>query len=194
MLQRFSEQFTAFLLTKGIIQDEYHEIYSYGFVALFSTLINIIIMLTIGIAVGIFFETVLFMLMFGILRVYCGGYHAKTHVSCIFIFIAIYGFSMAVAEFLPENFRGAFSILTGIICFVIIFFLAPIEHENKPLIGDEYSKYRLMSRVIAGMQLIAISLITIFFSHALKAAVLISLAMLTVTFILILAKATEIRR
>lgn len=194
MLQRFSEQFTDFLLFKGIIQYENREIYTYGFVALFSTLINMIIMITIGIAAGMFLDTVLFMFMFGVLRVYCGGYHAKSHISCVLIFIALYGFAMSIAKFLPTEIMGYFSLSAGIFSFLIILFLAPIEHKNKPFIEDEERKFRMMSRVVASMELMTICIISIFFSNVLKAAVLISLAMLCVTFTLILAKAKEIRR
>ena len=49
MLQRLSEQFTDFLLMKEIIENENREIYEYGLVALFSTAINIIVVLTIGV-------------------------------------------------------------------------------------------------------------------------------------------------
>ena len=45
MLQRYSEQLTEFLMVKGIIESENREIYEYGFVALLSTVINIIIVL-----------------------------------------------------------------------------------------------------------------------------------------------------
>lgn len=190
MLQKFSDQFTDFLLMKGIIQSENREIYTYGFVALFSTAINIIIVLTIGIMAGIILESIFFIIMFGVLRVYCGGYHAQSHISCILIFITIYGFSMAVVKFLPADFHGTFSLFFGIISFVIIFLLAPIEHQNKPFIDDEYSKFRIMSRIIASLELMGICLIAVFFSDAIIAAVLISLAMLGVTFILILAKLT----
>ena len=193
MLQRFSEQFTDFLSLKGIIQNENREIYTYGFVALFSTLINIIIIITIGIATGMFLDTVIFMFMFGVLRVYCGGYHANTHAACILFFITIYGVTMAVANFLPADHRVVFSLLAGLISFIIIFLLAPIEHKNKPFIGDEYSKFRFMSRIIAAFEFIAICIIAVFYPEAIKAAVLISLAMLSVTFILIVAKATEKR-
>ena len=162
--------------------------------ALFSTLINMIIMITIGIAAGMFLDTVLFMFMFGVLRVYCGGYHAKSHISCVLIFIAIYGFAMSIAKFLPTEIMGYFSLSAGIFSFLIILFLAPIEHKNKPFIGDEERKFRMMSRVVASMELMTICIISIFFSNVLKVAVLISLAMLCVTFTLILAKAKEIRR
>lgn len=194
MLQKLSEQFTDFLSVKGIIQTENHEIYTYGFVALFSTVINSILVLTIGITAGIFFETVIFLLMFGVLRVYCGGYHAESHISCVLIFIGIYGFAMAVAGLLPAEFSEIFSISAGIISFIIILLLAPIEHKNKPFIGDEYSKFKAMSRIIATLQLIIIILITVFLPGAIKVSVLISLAMVGVTFILILAKVMDRRR
>jgi accessory gene regulator protein AgrB len=84
--------------------------------------------------------------------------------------------------------------LAGVISFVFILFLAPIEHKNKPFIGDEYSKFRTISRIIAALELMAIFLITVLFSETIKVAVLISLAMLGVTFILILAKVEGKRR
>ncbi len=194
MLERFSEQFTDFLLMKGIIENEFREIYAYGFVALFSTVINIIILITIGIITGLLFETIIFMLMFGVLRAYCGGYHAQSHVSCILIFVIIYGFSMTLVKFLPVDFQGTLSLFLGITSFLIIFFIAPIEHKNKPFIGNERSKFRIMSIIIAVFELMAICVSIVFFSDAVKVALLISLAMLGVTFILILAKATEKRR
>jgi len=193
MLERFSEQLTDLLLMKGIIDNENREIYTYGFVALFSTVINIIIVLTIGIIAGIALESIFFILMFGILRMYCGGYHAETHVSCILIFTGIYGTAMITARLLPVEAGAFFSIIAGTFSFVVILLLAPIEHKNKPFIDDEETKFRKISRIIASMELISIYLITAFFTTAIKAAVLISLAMLSVTFILFLAKATEKR-
>ncbi|NLX64627.1 MAG: accessory gene regulator B family protein [Clostridiaceae bacterium] len=193
MLQRLSEHLTDLLLIKGIIDSENREIYTYGFVALFSTVINMIIVLTIGIAAGIALESIFFVLMFGILRMYCGGYHAETHIECILIFTGIYGTAMIIAQLLPVEAGGIFSIIAGTISFVVIIFLAPIEHKNKPFIDDEEAKFRKISRIIASMELISIYLITAFFTTAIKAAILIALAMLSVTFILILAKATEKR-
>ncbi|HHU89594.1 MAG TPA: accessory gene regulator B family protein [Clostridiaceae bacterium] len=193
MLQKFSEQFTDFLLMKGIIESENREIYTYGFVALFSTAINTIIVLTIGIIAGIILESIFFVLMFGILRVYCGGYHAETHISCVLIFIGIYIAAMAIARLLPIEAQSVFSVFAGIISFFLIFLLAPIEHKNKPFIDDEEIKFRRMSRIIASVELMSILIITAFFSRAIGAAVLMSLAMLGVTFILILAKAAEKR-
>ena len=194
MIQKFSDQFTDFLLFKGIIENENREIYAYGFVALFSTVINIIILITIGLITGLLFETIIFMLMFGVLRVYCGGYHAQSNVSCILIFVMFYGLSMAVVKFLPADFHGTFSLILGITSFLIIFLLAPIEHKNKPFIGDEYRKFRIMSIIIAAIELKALCFIIKFFPGSIEVALLISLAMLGVAFILILAKVTEKRR
>ncbi len=194
MLQKFSEQFTDFLLMKGIIQSENREIYTYGFVALFSTAINIIIILTIGIMAGIILESMFFIFMFGIIRIYSGGYHAETHISCVLIFVGFYGASMAVAKFLPVEMGNAFSLSVGIISFAVILSLAPVEHKNKPFIEGEQRKFQILSRAIASVEFMGICLITVFFYEAIKAAVIISLAMLCVAFTLILAKATEIRR
>jgi len=193
MLQKFSEQLTDFLLIKGIIDSEDREIYTYGFEALLSTVINIFIVLTIGIVAGIALESMFYLLMFAILRVYCGGYHAETHISCILIFTGIYGTSMITARLLPVEAESIFSLITGTLSFVAILILAPIEHKNKPFVDDEKVKFRKTARIIASLQLMSIYLINGIFTPAMKAAVLISLAMLSVTFILFLAKATEKR-
>ncbi|NLO99413.1 MAG: accessory gene regulator B family protein [Clostridiaceae bacterium] len=194
MLQRLSEQFTDFLLMKEIIENENREIYEYGLVALFSTAINIIVVLTIGIIAGLILESMFFILMFGVIRIYSGGYHAESHISCVLIFVGFYCASMAVAKFLPVEMGNVFSLSAGIISFAIILYLAPVEHKNKPFIEGEQRKFQILSRAIASVEFMGICLITVFFYEAMKAAVIISLAMLCVAFTLILAKATEIRR
>ncbi|MGI6084818.1 MAG: accessory gene regulator ArgB-like protein [Acetivibrionales bacterium] len=194
MLEKLSERFTDFLSVKGIIQEENREIYIYGFIALLSTIINIAIVLTIGITAGIFLETIIFFLMFGVLRVYCGGYHAETHISCILIFIGIYGFAMAVAKFLPVDYYVVFSLFAGTVSLLTVFLMAPIEHKNKPFIEDEYVKFKKMSRIIAALQFLLIIVFNILFPDAAKVAVLVSLAMLGVNFILILARVVDKRR
>lgn len=194
MLQRISDRLTDQLILKGVIPEENQEIYTYGFSALLSTVINALVMLIIGILSGLLLETFIFMLSFAVLRVYSGGYHADSHISCILMSASIYAIAMLITQFMPVQYSVIFSVLIGVISFFAIIIFAPIEHKNKPFIEDEYKKFKLISRMIAACEIGVICIIAIFFSKIIRIAVVLSLAMLGVSFVLILAKIIEKRR
>lgn len=194
MIQRLSDRLTGQLILKGVISEENQEIYTYGFLALLSTVVNALIMIIIGILLGLFFETIIFMFAFGVLRVYSGGYHANSHFSCILLSASVYCLAMLTIKFMPTQYSHIFSVLIGIVSLVVIVIFAPLEHINKPFVGDEYNKFRFMSRMIAICELGIIFIIAIFFYKIIRVPVVISLAMLGVSFVLILAKILEKRR
>lgn len=187
MLQRVSDRLTDLLLEKGIIKNDDREIYIYGLLAMFSTVINFFLVLAIGVIAGLFIETLMYLLGFALLRSYCGGYHAKTQLGCAIGFTFIYGLSMLVLRALPADYSRYFSIISGGICLIFIFIFAPIEHKNRIFIGNEYKKFRLISRLVALVYFIVICIIAMFFDRYMFAALIISLVMLSVSFVLAIA-------
>lgn len=186
MRPRITDRLVDFLLKKDIIKYDDREIYIYGFLAVFSTVINFFLILFIGIFAGLFFETLIFLLGFALLRCYCGGYHAKTQLGCILSFTAIYGSSMVLYSFITGEFSRLFSMVSAGACIVFIYIFAPIEHKNRTFVGNEYKQFRLMSRIIAlGYGLIIYSISLFFVQHLMVASVL-SLVMLSVSFVLAL--------
>ncbi len=194
MVQQIANNLTDLLLKKEIVKEEDKEIYTYGLEALLSTVINTILVLIFGLLTGMLLETLAFLISFAILRVYCGGYHAKTHVGCILMFAGIYGFAMLVLTIMPAQYQGIFSMVAGGLSLLIILLYAPIEHKNRPFVGNEYKTFRMLSRIIALLEAGLIVLSNIFAYQFIKLALNVSMAMLSVVFILALAKIIERKR
>jgi len=187
MIQRISYKLTDFLLEKEIIREEDREIYIYGLLAMFSTVINFIFVLTVGIIAGLLAETLIYLFGFALLRCYCGGYHAKTKLGCVLGFSAIYAVSMVVLRFMPAEYSRMFSMISAGACLVFIYIYAPIEHKNRTFQGDEYRKFRLVSRIIALVYTILIFSVSMFSNRLMIVAQILSLVMLSVSFVLLLA-------
>lgn len=194
MLQQFAGSLTDTLLKKEIVKEEDKEIYIYGFEAMFSTVINTLLIITIGILIDMLLETTIFFVSFAILRVYCGGFHAKTHLGCISAFVTIYGFAMAITNFFPLQYATVFSIAIGAASLLFILKYAPIEHKNRPFVENELKNFQLMSRIIALLEMAITVLISVFIPKFIKVSLIISIAMFSVAFILALAKIIERKR
>jgi accessory gene regulator B len=185
---------TDFLLNKNIVSRDDREIYIYGFEALLSTVLNAFLVLITGILIGLLKETLIFLMGFALLRVYSGGYHAKTHLGCILTFAGIYGISMAIITFLPEQYTFFVSSSAGVLSLLFILINAPLEHKNRPFVDNEYKTFKFMARTVVVLEGFIIALILIFFNQHSKAALLLSLAMFSVMFVLALAKIIDKKR
>lgn len=194
MLQQVASDLTQLLLKKEIVREQDKEIYIYGFEAMLSTIINAILVLTIGILTGLLLETLIFIISFALLRVYCGGYHAKTHVGCILMFLIIYGSAMLAPYLIRAQYYGLFSIAISGVSLLVILIYAPIEHKNRPFVGNEYLTFRRLARIIALLEAVLIVFISVILQDFSKIALILSMAMMSVVFILALAKIIEKKR
>lgn len=186
MLQRISGRLTDYLVDKNIIRYDDREIYNYGLLAMFSTVINFLVILIIGIILGLVHETLIYLFAFALLRCYCGGYHAKTQMGCILGTVALYSVSMAVYYFLPKEYDRMFSMISAGACLIFIFALAPIEHKNRTFEGSEYRQFRLVARIIAVLYVLITYVICIFIYQLIMVASVLALVMLNVSFVLAL--------
>lgn len=191
MIQQLANNITESLVKKAVVTEENKEIYVFGFEAIIATVINFVIILVLGASFGLLLEAVIYLLAFSILRVYCGGYHAKTHLSCILTFVFLFGIVMTIIALTPSNLYSIISVTLGICCVLIVFVLAPIEHENRRFQGNEYKQFRLISRIIAVVELLIIIFISLFLPSYSKLAYVMSMAMLNVSFVLAFAKYIE---
>lgn len=78
-----------------------------------------------------FFDSLVFLICFILLRQCTGGYHSKTYLSCSLSFITVYLIFIYYRNYIMFSYEGL--IISGIISLVIIFILAPMEHKNKKM-------------------------------------------------------------
>lgn len=173
-----------FFVEKEIIKSDEHEIYVYGAEALLSGISNLLILTVCGILMDELLIALLFFLVFNIMRKYCGGYHAATHLKCNLIF----ALNTLTILLLIKNyfFISEWLIVTAIIVSdIIIFWLAPIENVNKPLEKYEKKKYRKKA-IIFSVIFTIIAVLLIPFNKIVS--IMISLTLLSVSFAMLCTK------
>lgn len=123
------------------IDEDDKEIYLFGFYQGLILLLNIVTTLVIGIILNMFVESILFLIFFIPLRIFAGGYHAKTQLRCYVMSTITTVLILYLILFLQENMGGI--IIGGyIISVCIIWKLAPVQDKHKPLDEKERIKYR----------------------------------------------------
>lgn len=146
MINELSKTITLRLQKVGVIQDKF-EIYKYGFELLISSLIGISLILIIGYLSNTFFDSLVFLVCFILLRQCTGGYHSKTYLSCNLSFITVYLIFIYYRNYIMFSYEGL--IISVIISLLIIFLLAPMEHKNKKMNKEKKTLHKITSRIIS---------------------------------------------
>lgn len=141
MTEKIMENVWKGMKTTGNVDEEDKEIYMFGFYQGLIFLLNLVTALLTGIILDMFLESVLFLICFIPLRIFAGGYHAKTQFRCYVMSTVTTVILLYLIAFLQKN-MGVEAIALYIIATCIIWKLAPVQDKNKPLDLDEQKKYR----------------------------------------------------
>ena len=131
------------------------EIYRYGLEVLISNVISSLAILALGILFFDIFSTVVFLLIFILLRSYCGGYHADTYLRCFITTNITYLATMSCVYLFPV--KPVMILTTAVIGIPLLYLEAPVEHINKPLDQMQKRRYKIISLIIF-LILIAVSI------------------------------------
>lgn len=137
---------TGILLRDGVISPEEVEIVEYGLESFESSLLGMFITLLIGYCFDFLWGSFLLWLLIFPLRKNAGGYHADTKGRCLLFSTAM--LFVSVICFVQMEWLDIVYILVAVCCFAMIFFLAPVENDNKHLEHVEYLVYRKRTRMI----------------------------------------------
>ncbi len=134
------------LLYKTIDDKQYYDVILYGLEITISTLVNMILVVTLGFVLRVPMETLIFCLFFMPLRIFSGGAHAKSHSACIggFLFCelgAIY-ISKQVSDTMVQ-YALIFTLLV-VSCFICVAYAA----KSKKASEEVKRKHRSISLVI----------------------------------------------
>ena len=129
------------------VDDDDREIYIYSFELLLSNLSSALTMLLISLSfkrIGIlsFFFFILFLFT---TRLFCGGYHSKTHLRCFLlskaIFLSCAGLTELVLRFNLKLMMPVLFLLSA----VTVFIFSPVKNKNHPCTEETYKKNRKIS-------------------------------------------------
>ncbi|MDR2889700.1 MAG: accessory gene regulator B family protein [Lachnospiraceae bacterium] len=140
IIENVSNRLCDHFVDNQIIEEEDRELYYYGVHQGIVMIINFVSMAIIGLVLNMFWESIVFMICFIPIRIYAGGYHAKTQLRCYFISQGINALALVAIRYLPVAWWLTLAIV--VVTTVLFLILAPSEAENKPLEPYEVVKYK----------------------------------------------------
>lgn len=175
-MQKLAQGTAERLVAQGIIREEDAPIYRYGLEAMYSSLLELLSILTLAALIGNFWQTVLFFAAFIPLRLYAGGYHASTRLRCFLISLVVYAAFTIMLEIVPVAWFVPLAFIGGAVSFLIIWLFAPVIHQNHRSGLKHQVRFRRISIRICVVEVSAIIVGQILWSEsALIFAVLLGL-------------------
>lgn len=140
MFSKGSEKIANALLDNRIIDSDNYDICRYGINQCITTLFNFVTTLIIGLIYGMVLEAIIFTIAYIPIRIYAGGYHAKTPVGCWMFSAVILTLVLLVMKEIKFSLLVSVLLLIASGSFVCI--LSPVEDANKPLDEIEMKVYK----------------------------------------------------
>jgi len=141
MIERICASITETMYEAGIIDLKTKNIYIYCLDQLLSQVIFVVIILLFGIIRSEPVVSLIYLICTMTLRTFGGGAHAPSKKLCILFSYGISIITIILSPLLYKFISIMPSTLIYIICSLIIWYLSPISHKNKPL--SDSKKIRL---------------------------------------------------
>lgn len=151
MFVKLADNIVKWMLSNQIIEEKKAVICRWGISHILDTIFNIITFLIIGILFKMPFETIVFTLGYIPLRIYAGGYHAKTPFRCWCLSNIILAVSLVIVQNVKKSYI-AFGVLS-LIAIVILIILMPVEDLHKPLDQNDRKKYKKRGMAILAVEI-----------------------------------------
>ena len=182
-----SKTISHFLCKNNVIKEQELEIYQYGFEIIISTLLGFLITLLVGLIFQMVLLSVLYYVIFVVLRQLTGGYHADSYLKCNLIFSGVSLFTLGMTKlcYFSNLYTITFHVLILAIVVLSVCKFAPIENPNKPMTEDELKRNHMFSIVLT-LILVAASYILFYFQ--LEISILIAFTLLSISVLILIAK------
>lgn len=145
MLRTLSEASTGFLERNNVISGEKRNIYVYGFEVIYSTAICFAGILILGWLGHRMLGTLIFLLYFTLIRIFAGGYHAKTYGGCFLATNAAYLLESFLAGLTaPHRFIQWCILLLSV---MYIWNRAPVKNPHRQLPEEKRTRNQAKARM-----------------------------------------------
>ncbi|MBQ6893684.1 MAG: accessory gene regulator B family protein [Clostridia bacterium] len=198
MLERICTVFTDVLIKKGIVKEEEKEVYVYGSMLSLTTFLGMLSIILISLLFKWYFGF-LFLIIYTPLRVYAGGYHCNTYLSCFIVTNIVFVLNVCFVMLLGAMSVLGYTVVTAFVLglsYIYILLNAPIVGRENPLSSKRKAKNRKRSIVVASVLVILAILLRVFGSENLYAQevyFIITSAELTVSVLMNIQKIKERR-
>lgn len=188
MFEKQLEKLTEVMVDNGQCSLENKYLVLHGLTAGVELLFNIISTLIIGSILGMFIESILFLIVFPFIRSYAGGYHCKDSISCYFSSVTVLLLVLLLVKYVPTYYSLYMSIVLLTISVPTILKLAPVDTIQKKL--DEYEYRHFRKKTLINLMIEFIFIIILIAFNMYSYAFLVSISVFVVAMMLI-AQLTE---
>lgn len=157
VIDSFSEKLINYFISHGLIKNEKKRLYQYSMTNVLQSSICIVATLLIGLCLGMFWENLVFFIVFKILRKYSGGLHAGKYIYCLLFSLCANVVFMLAIKYLQTFDSNALTLGLELISLLFVAILSPLENKNKKINNREFMVYKLVS--------IGISFVLVLFSY-----------------------------
>lgn len=152
-MNKFLYKIVSVLEENGSIAEENEEVYLYVLNGIFILGANLMISLLIGFVMGLPMFCILFLSALIPLRSSAGGYHAGNWVTCHFLSCATLALTLLwIKSSFP--YQAPLTFIGAATAGFFVFFLAPLEDENKPLEEREKQYNRKKAQIVVIVELL----------------------------------------
>lgn len=145
----------AFLLIKNKIVDiKQRDVYVYGLEVILLNGSLLIVFLIASLLCGAMINFWAYLIFFLPIRIFSGGYHAKSSESCFVLSTIMYGLSIAITLFFPLLYQNWKWIIAGVISILVILVLSPMVNENNPLTESQQKRNRIIVCILLAADLV----------------------------------------
>ena len=145
MVEGLANRWADYMIENGADREQ-RAVYVYGLICFMNELSSSILLLAIALPINRVWQIVVWMIVFDMLRLNIGGYHADTPGWCITqsTFIGI-----LCTLVYPLFDKGAvFTCLIGAICIIIVFRISPVLNQKHPLSEKRQRRARVLARTL----------------------------------------------
>lgn len=157
----FFRKAAAGLAESGNIQEKYIELYAKAMEAALAIGVNLISGLLIGYFCGMWWHCIVLLTAFIPLRSYSGGYHARGYISCYIESCVLLTAALLFIKYgiIQKNMTAEIW-QVFLVSVIIIFLLAPLADENKPISEKEAVVFQRRTRIILILEVLLIVIFT----------------------------------
>lgn len=162
MVQAMARKTAEKMSDHSVIEAKAIHIYAYGLELLYSSLAGVVVLIIISAVCGKPYLWIPYLLGFALLRLSGGGYHAKTHFRCIFMFSLLYSLVLLIAKLyaIPAK----ICLITCLVNLAIILLFSPVAPPNKPLKESQGKTNRRNSLILGIANLLGYVMLVFLFN------------------------------
>lgn len=158
MFHHLSERISLVLLQNKIIPSDEREIYSYGLEAFLLNGAVLVVAFLTGIFTCSMLHFVVFVLVFVPLRMFTGGFHAKTSERCFIGTTIFYLGTVCVIQYNPTLYQNRIIHVLTVAAILFMMICSPLENRNHLL--EQRSRHR--NKCVVVILLTIDSVVTVF--------------------------------